>query len=83
MREPLDEPDPRPVLHRAYEIRVGCRPGPALLRSIHWAHRVQGRQSVIRVRASAEGLMEFLSCCADSGLEIDRMTRLDPPEASR
>ncbi|HYI58390.1 MAG TPA: hypothetical protein VEX66_09490 [Microlunatus sp.] len=83
MREPFDEQAPRPVLHREYEIHVGCRPGPALLRSMQWAHRVQGTQSVIRVRASAEGLAEFLTCCADSGLEIDRMTRLDPPEASR
>lgn len=80
MREPPDEPDPHPVRHREYEIRIGGRPGPALLRSTHWAHQVQEKQSVIRVRSSAEGLTEFLTSCADCGLEIDRMIRLAPPE---
>lgn len=66
-----------PVMpRRSYEVRIDNRPGETLLRSIPWAHRFPVRQSVVRVRAGAPGLTEFLSCCAANDLMIERITRL-------
>jgi hypothetical protein len=63
---------------RSYEVHVESLPGPALLQTIRWSYRIQGRQSALRVRSSMAGLAELVRSFTASGLTIERITRLDP-----
>jgi hypothetical protein len=73
-----DVPDAGRRQWRSYEVHVERLPGPALLQTIRWSHRIQGRQSAVRVRSSVAGLAELIRSFTASGLTIERITRLDP-----
>jgi hypothetical protein len=66
---------------RSYEVHVEGRLGNALLHYLHWSNRTQPEESVVRVQVSPRDLHQFLASCADCGLTIDRITRLDSDPA--
>ena len=74
---PPAEEGGRPVV-RSYEVRVEGRLGAALLHHLRWSYRVQLDQSVVRLSSCPDDLAAFLAGCADGGLTVDRVTRLDP-----
>jgi hypothetical protein len=72
---------PRLAVVRSYEVHVEGHLGRALLRYLRWSNRTQPEESVVRVQVSPRDLYQFLASCADCGLTIDRITRLDSDPA--
>lgn len=77
----LSDGGPAPRL--SCEVHIESSPGFAVLQALSWSHRVQGRQSTVRIRGSAAALARFLQSVTASGLTIDRITRLDPVDPQR
>ena len=63
---------------RSYEVHIEGRLGTAMLRYLRWSNRRKPEQSVVRVQSRPDDLPEFLASCAEYGLTVDRVTRLDP-----
>jgi hypothetical protein len=72
-----------PVVRR-YELYVEGRLGSALLGYLCWSNRTQPEHSIVRVRSTYGELHQLLASCSDSGLTIERVTRIDSifPEAT-
>lgn len=63
---------------RCYEVHVKSRTGPALLQSIPWSHRIQGRLSILRARGSSAGLAELVQSLTVHEVTVEGVARLDP-----